>query len=76
MKLADALAERRRLNLESQGHETRICRNHGGETRVGRTPSDREGVTFYCPIGHELWRLTKTLNDVGQLPPLDYGWKP
>lgn len=61
---------------EAEHAQWSICRIHGGQIKFSPTPQDHDGKVMYCPIGDCMWRYSKELNDVNQLPSLNYGWKP
>lgn len=61
---------------EAEHAEVAICRVHDGMIKTQPTPQDTDGRVYYCPIGDCAWRYTQRLDDVNQLPQLQYGWTP
>ena len=61
---------------EIDGVETAICPIHGGLLKYGRTLQDQVGKIYFCPVGAQVWRLSRMRNDVNQLPELNYSWMP
>ena len=61
---------------EAEHADTAICRIHGGQIKHYPTQNDTEGTVLYCPVGECFWRYTRELNDVNQLPGINYGWNP
>jgi hypothetical protein len=46
--------------------DTTVCRRHGGRL----THLNAEGAVYFCPVGQQLWRYSKQLNEF--LRPLHY----
>ncbi len=53
---------------EAERADHAICRIHGGHVTE---PWAHEGRVFYCPLGREFWRYTRTPRD-GFHAPIHY----